>query len=73
MIFKIPKCDFDAMKYACAVSDLLVTEYTCENTPGLFQVEITELDGRELKPEYAFRVGQMFENRVISSRMKTLV
>lgn len=63
MILKIPKTDLDAIKYVCAESDFLITEYTIESNDQLVQVEITGLNGEEVLPQYAFRIGTMYHIR----------
>jgi len=71
MILKIQPKEVDAIKRACAEADFLCTVFTIENNPNLLQVEITELDGKELLPNYAFTLGRILESRVLHEWIKT--
>lgn len=73
MILKIQPKEVDATKRACAEADFLCTVFTIENNPQLVQVEITELDGRELLPNYACTLGRIIEARLFNEQMKSLM
>ncbi len=61
MITKIAATDRDALHKVCAMSDFLCTFFTIESNEQLLQVEITNVDGSEIRPEYAYHLGRMQE------------
>ena len=65
MIIKTATSDLNAIQWACAVSDLLCTHFTIESNNGeLVQVEITNVDGSDLRPEYAWYIARMTQIKI---------
>lgn len=65
MIIKTATSDLDAIRWVCALNDLLCKEFTIENNNGeLIQVEILNLDGKELRPEYAWYIARMLQIKI---------
>lgn len=70
MIIKTATSDLDAIRWACALSDLLCNSFTIEiNNGELVQVEITNLDGSDLRPEYAWYIARMVEIKIESTKL----
>ncbi len=67
MIIKLDKKDKDAMLFVCAVNDLLCNFFTMETYPLMWQVEITELTGKEIAPQTAFRIARALENKILET------
>lgn len=70
MITKIEPKEVDSVKRACAEAYFLCNFFTIENNANLVQVEITELDGKELLPQYAFTLGRILESRRLNELIK---
>jgi hypothetical protein len=65
MIIKIESKYINELNYVGALSDVLVKIFTIESNNGeLVQAEITNVDGSELRPEYAWCVARMMEAKI---------
>jgi len=65
MIIKSATVDKDAIHWVCALNDLLCNDFTIEANNGeLMQFEITNLDGSELRPEYAWYIARMLQIKI---------
>lgn len=65
MIIKTATSDLDAIKWVCALNDLLCTHFTIEANNGeMIQVEILNLDSAELRPEYAWYIARMTQIKI---------
>ena len=65
MIIKLDKKDKDAMLFVCATNDLLCNFFTMETFPLMWQVEILELNGKEISLDTAMRIGRALESRIL--------
>lgn len=64
MIIKCDKKDVDAIQWCCALNDLLCNVFTIENNELMVQVQIMNVDGSDLRPEYAWYVSKMAQIKI---------
>ena len=70
MIVKIDRKDIDVYKEVCALSDYRFSFYSIESNPLMVQVEILEMDGRDLANTDALVLGRTIVWTITSKMVK---